>query len=41
MNNSEKELRSAYDLLISLVKTHGGTMVYHQKGQSTGGILDH
>lgn len=35
MNDSE--LRSAYDLVINMVRDHGGTMEYHQKGHSTGG----
>jgi hypothetical protein len=37
INNSEYQLRSAYDLLIALVEEHGGTMEFQQRGQSTGG----
>ena len=37
MGNSEKQPRSAYDLLIALVREHDGTMVFQQEGESSGG----
>jgi len=37
MTNLNIEERSAYDLVIALVKKHGGSMEFHRKGHSTGG----
>ena len=37
MSWTENKFRSAYDLLINLVREHGGSMEYQQEGQSIGG----
>ncbi|MEA3327833.1 MAG: hypothetical protein U9R53_11105 [Chloroflexota bacterium] len=37
MTNSNNIERSAYDLLIALVREHGGSMEFAKEGHSTGG----